>query len=136
MISLCFIATAQRPQGGGQSDKIRAMKVGVITQELNLSESQAEKFWPIYNNYSDERNEIFKEIRHLSKSGTHADSEEAIKKQDEILELRQKEITLTKKYRDSFLKVISAQQYAKLMDSERRFNQMLIEKLKERRQNN
>lgn len=38
----------------GQDDKhsqIKAMKTAYITEELDLSTSEAEKFWPVYNSY-------------------------------------------------------------------------------------
>ncbi|MCP9761533.1 Spy/CpxP family protein refolding chaperone [Lacihabitans soyangensis] len=129
------ISFGQRPGGnppGGE--RIRAMKVGMITNELKLTESQAEKFWPIYNNYSEEKNEIHQEIRRLSKRpGEDLSNNELMKRQDKILELQQDELNITKKYRDNFLRVISAQQYSSLMAAERKFNQMLLDKLKERR---
>lgn len=121
----------QGPPPGGE--KIRAIKIGMITQELRLTESQAEKFWPIYNNFSDERGEVHKEIRRLTKRpDENLSNNETLKRQDRILELQQQEIDITKKYRDSFLKVITPQQYGSLMATERKFNQMLLEKLKER----
>ena len=59
-----FAQGGHRPNGG---EKIRAMKVGLITEELNLSESQAEKFWPIYHSYSEERTHIHQQIRKLER---------------------------------------------------------------------
>lgn len=38
----------------GQDDKhsqIKAMKTAYITEKLDLSASEAEKFWPVYNSY-------------------------------------------------------------------------------------
>jgi Spy/CpxP family protein refolding chaperone len=133
-----FSQKNQNNRGNQGGEKIKAMKIGMITEELNLNTDQAEKFWPVYNDYSDERQAIMKEIRQKSrKSNDQNDSnDDILKNQDEILELKQKEITLTKKYRDSFLKVISVAQYSKLMDAERKFNEMLLEKLKERREKN
>ncbi|HLO43596.1 MAG TPA: Spy/CpxP family protein refolding chaperone [Leadbetterella sp.] len=129
------ISFGQRPGGnppGGE--RIRAMKVGMITNELKLTESQAEKFWPIYNNYSEEKNEIHQQIRRLTKRpDENLSNSEVIKRQDKILELQQDELDITKKYRDNFLRVITAQQYSNLMAAERKFNQMLLDKLKERR---
>ena len=133
LLILGISTQAQRPEGGPKGDRIKTIKIGMITQELKLTESQAEKFWPIYNAYSDDRNEIFRDIRQLSRNNQSLNNNEALKRQDEILDLRQEEINLTKKYRDSFLKVISPQQYGKLMETERKFNQMLLEKLKERK---
>ncbi len=135
LLIISTISFGQRPGGnppGGE--RIRAMKVGMITNELKLTESQAEKFWPIYNNYSEEKNEIHQEIRRLSKRpGEDLSNNELMKRQDKILELQQDELNITKKYRDNFLRVISAQQYSSLMAAERKFNQMLLDKLKERR---
>lgn len=131
-------AFAQRPGGDGPGgEKIKAMKIGMITNELKLTESQAEKFWPIYNAYSDEKNNIHLQIRRLSKNnGQNQSNEEALKNQDRILDLQQKELDVTKKYRDSFMKVISPQQYSSLLATERKFNQMLLDKLKERQGRN
>jgi Spy/CpxP family protein refolding chaperone len=130
------VSFGQRPPGnppGGE--RIRAMKVGMITNELKLSESQAEKFWPIYNNYSEEKNEIHQQIRRLhTRPDENLSNNEVMKRQDKILDLQQEELNVTKKYRDNFMRVITAQQYASLMAAERKFNQMLLDKLKERRE--
>ncbi|MCP9770253.1 hypothetical protein EGI22_20300 [Lacihabitans sp. LS3-19] len=131
-------AFGQRP--GGQApggEKIKAMKIGMITNELKLTESQAEKFWPIYNAYSDEKNDVHQQIRRLSRNnGENQSNAEALKNQDKILDLQQSELDITKKYRDSFMKVISPQQYSSLLATERKFNQMLLDKLKERQGRN
>jgi len=134
-VFLSLSSLAQGPQHGG-NERLRAMKVGMITQDINLTESQAEKFWPVYNNFEDERSQIFRKIRQLSRKDETLTSDDLVKRQDQIMALRQQELDLTKSYKESFLKVISIQQYAKLMDTERRFNQMLLEKLKERKGRN
>jgi hypothetical protein len=38
-------------QGRGQHERVKAFKTGYLTQELDLSPAEAEKFWPIYNTY-------------------------------------------------------------------------------------
>jgi len=48
---------AQSKEG---KDKIHAYKIAYLTEKLNLSTSQAEKFWPIYNDYSKNRREVYK----------------------------------------------------------------------------
>ena len=49
-ILLCLSAAAWS-QGRGQLERIKAFKTGYLTQELDLSPAEAEKFWPIYNEY-------------------------------------------------------------------------------------
>jgi len=49
-IVLC-LSMAAWSQGRGQHERVKAFKTGYLTQELNLSSAEAEKFWPIYNTY-------------------------------------------------------------------------------------
>src|SRR5574340_591376 len=41
-----------------KSEKIQALKIAFITQKLQLTSSEAEKFWPIYNEYENEINAL------------------------------------------------------------------------------
>lgn len=49
-IVLC-LSMAAWSQGRGQHERVKAFKTGYLTQELDLSSAEAEKFWPIYNTY-------------------------------------------------------------------------------------
>lgn len=123
--------------GPERGERVKAIKIGMITDELKLSEAQAEKFWPVYNAYDSERMSLHRQIREKTRNASNstASDDEVLKRQDEVLALKEKEIDLVKQYRGSFLKVISTKQYADLLETERRFNQMLMEKLKERGKN-
>jgi hypothetical protein len=39
-------------------DKLNAYKVGFFTKRLNLTSQEAEKFWPVYNEYQKQKNLI------------------------------------------------------------------------------
>lgn len=39
-------------------EKIKALKIAYITEQLNLTSTEAEKFWPIYNAYNREQNSL------------------------------------------------------------------------------
>ena len=39
-------------------EKIEAAKIGYLTNKLDLTSEQAQKFWPVYNEYSDKRFEL------------------------------------------------------------------------------
>jgi hypothetical protein len=128
---------AQKNQGRPDVHRIKAIKIGIITEKLQLSESQAERFWPLYNVYSDERAEVNRNIRQKIKGNSESNmsDSESLKRQDEILDLKEKDIQIERKYRDKFLKIISPKQYSDLLEAEHQFNKMLIEKLKEMRKN-
>ena len=43
----------------GSREKIKALKVAYLTEQLNLTSSEAEKFWPIYNRFEKERYKLY-----------------------------------------------------------------------------
>src|SRR5687768_7964578 len=50
--------SAPRPES---KEKIEAMKVGYITQKLDLTSKEAQSFWPVYNEFNAEIDKIKKE---------------------------------------------------------------------------
>jgi hypothetical protein len=39
-------------------EKLNNYKIGFFTKKLNLTSQEAEKFWPVYNDYQSQRNQI------------------------------------------------------------------------------
>ena len=118
------------PPASTQQDRILQLKIAKLTSDMKLTKSQAEKFWPIYNAFDNQRKEVRREIRMLSRN--FSEDDDAYKKQERIQDLKQKELDLTRKYKGDFLRVISEQQYGTMLVSEERFNQVLLDRLKER----
>ncbi|MBX2950965.1 MAG: hypothetical protein KF870_00565 [Leadbetterella sp.] len=118
------------PATSTQQDRILQIKIAKLTSDMKLTKSQAERFWPIYHACDNQRKEIRREIRLLSRN--FSEDDDAYKKQERIQELKQKELDLTRRYKGDFLKVISEQQYGIMLVSEERFNQVLLDRLKER----
>lgn len=111
-------------------DKITQLKIAKLTSDMQMTKSQAQKFWPVYNDFDAKRRDIRRQIRQLSKNISEDD--DAYKKQQRILDLKQNELDLTRTYKASFLRVITEQQYGIMLTSEERFNQVLLERLKDR----
>ena len=66
-------AFAQNPQRGqgnrqgrggeGWRERVRAEKVAFLTEQIDLTESEAQVFWPIYNQLQNEQRESFEAVR-------------------------------------------------------------------------
>lgn len=106
--------------------KIESAKIALITNRLNLSTEQAQQFWPIYNEYSDKRRDITRQLRNSNKPGGNA----AIDELNESVELKQKLVDMEKDYNAKFLRAITPQQLQELHNSERMFNKMLMDQLR------
>lgn len=112
-------------------ERIKAAKVGLITNRLNLSEEQAKGFWVVYDDFDKKRADIRKNIRQMtaeSRNITTSD-DKILTDLKEVLSLKQKEVDLEKDYLVKFLKTINVRQLSELYKTEQLFNQMLVKKL-------
>ncbi|MCO5286256.1 MAG: hypothetical protein M9898_07585 [Chitinophagaceae bacterium] len=89
-----------------------------MTERLQLTSSEAQQFWPVYQSY---QNEV---------KGLRAD-----RKDGDILENEEKLLAIKKKYRPSFEKVIGADKTSRLYQAEKDFRTVLIKRLRNQRKN-
>ncbi|MCF0074810.1 hypothetical protein LZD49_30265 [Dyadobacter sp. CY261] len=126
-------ANAQR-RSEEEIKRIQDAKVAIITNRLNLTPEQSTGFWPMYNEYAQKRREIHRAQRKIinDKKAEGQTDEAVLNNLNEVQELRQKELDLEKDYQNKFLKVITASQVIELYKAERTFNDMLIQRLKQK----
>lgn len=138
LLLLFFGAMSTTAQAQRRSEeeikKIQDAKVAIITNRLNLTPEQSTGFWPMYNEYSQQRREIHRAQRKIinDKKAEGQNDEAVLSNLKEVQELRQKELDLEKEYQSKFLKVITASQVIELYKAERTFNDMLIQRLKQK----
>jgi hypothetical protein len=122
--------SAAQPNGDRIRERIRAQRVAIYTDVLKLTPEEAQSFWPIYNQFLDEREKIQDEFKNVRRDNLNdAEAEAQIKKH---FELRQREIDLEKEMVQKLRKTISLQKIVKIPDAERAFRQTVLEKVKER----
>jgi hypothetical protein len=123
---------AQRSPSAAR-ERISTAKIGLITDRLNISSEQAPQFWATYNEYSDKKRELRKQLRGLRNNDAHltATDEQVQKSLQDMIALRQKEVDLEKDYMSRFLKTISPRQLAELYKTEQEFTKILLERLEE-----
>ena len=131
VLSILFLQLQGMAQGDG-SGRVRALRQEYVKSKLQLSETQANSFWPIYTRYLNERSALRLQYRDqfIHNGNELLSQSEAYKKVDENIEYKEKDLALSKRYKVEFLKVLTPQQLAELYQAEREFKQMLIERLK------
>jgi len=110
-------------------EQIETIKVAFITKKLDLSSEEAQKFWPIYNNYQ-------KELMLLMKKRREERLRTDIEPNDKInldLSYESKMLDLKKKYKKLYSKAIPAEKILLLYQAEREFREHLIKQLNHRR---
>ena len=119
-------------------EKIYALKVAFITNELSLTSSEAEKFWPIYNSFEDRQFDLKrqKSISYIKKMDDETLNKMSDKEaltvltqmeasEDEVFQLRKKLITSLKSF-------LSPVKIIKLKKAEDEFNKKLLQQYREK----
>ena len=116
-------------------EKVEAARIALITNRLGLSPEQAEKFWPVYREFAQKRQEIRKEFRQVQQGVERNKPDQ--QKQEELVklgfQLKQNELNLEKDYSGRIMSIISAQQMLNLRKAEQDFRLLIINQLQQRR---
>jgi Spy/CpxP family protein refolding chaperone len=140
---MSFFASAQKSiPKKPREEKIKALKIAFITDELNLTSKEAQRFWPVYNKFNETLHQLERSEKQHMRSNikgaggieniSEKEAKELIKK---IADL-EKQIYKTKIAYDSELaKVLSYKKILKLKTAEREFIRNLMKKYRRRRPN-
>ena len=111
-----------------RNPKLEAARNRFIGQQLSLTDAEARKFWPLYNQYQEE----LKAVR-IAKRINSADSDISASEQvDKELSYDTQMLTIRKRYKDEFMKFLSPAKVGQLYKSEQEFTDELIKQLSER----
>ena len=112
-------------------EKMRAEQVAFITQELNLTEAEAQQFWPVYNDIQAKRRKAYSESFEAMKA-----LKEAVDKDGDVKVPMENYLSAKKKLEpiedeavQRYSKVLPKAKVAKLILSEERFRHNQIGKL-------
>ena len=125
---------AQEEDKDARHERIKALKVAFFTQELDLTEKKAEKFWPIYNKYEKEKYELHKR-EHIDLENvecmSEAESEDLL---NEFLSVESEEYKIKKQLFRDLKQIISAKEIIKLHKLEDEFHKKLIKEYRSKRE--
>ncbi len=115
-------------------EKIKAARIAFITERLGLTPDEAEKFWPVYREFSMKRQEIKKQFKENRKNPDPAKTIEQNEKESiELgLTLKQRELDLEKEYSGKLLNVVPAQKVMALRKAEDDFRKVLLDQIQKR----
>lgn len=137
IVLMSIVAFAQ-PKNGFKGNKgpeqwrerMRAEQVAFITSELNLTEAEAQAFWPVYNDVQNKRREAFKasaEAFQALSEGIEGDN--VNKLLDKYLESKKDAEKIESEAINRFKKVLPKEKVAKLVLAEEKFRHRQISRL-------
>ncbi|HPF51870.1 MAG TPA: hypothetical protein PK335_09870 [Draconibacterium sp.] len=118
-------------------ERYRSEKIAFLTNKLDLSPTEAQKFWPVYNEMDKERSEVQQERRDLDRQVREAtetlSDKEIIKLTRDYASNAEKEGSLATKYNEQFLKILPPQKVLKLYKAENEFRMYMFRKYRDQR---
>ena len=115
---------------GHRLGQLENAKIAFITNRVVLTQDKAQKFWPLYNEFSDRRRDLNRSGRLLRRDVSESLSDPQIRENiTQSFALRQQELNLEKEYFEKFQKVISLRQVAQLFAAERDFTREVIKRV-------
>ncbi|MFN5335369.1 MAG: hypothetical protein ACK5BV_09300 [Bacteroidota bacterium] len=107
---------AQVKENAAREEKIQTLEIAFISRKLNLNPEEAQKFWPVYNEYK-------REVRQI------AITQKAQPDRD-VIDFEQKVIDVRKKYKDQFSGVIGQARMNQFFKAEHEFRGVLLNKVR------
>ena len=124
-------AFGQRPMDNPRNpearEKIRAAHAAYITERIELTSSESEKFWPVYREYNEKKRELRQQLREANQ--VEADHKKILEME---LRLKQEELDLEKEYTGKLQQIIPAEKLVKLRQAEMDFRRLILRRVQER----
>ena len=130
------ITQAQEEKKDNKPDfeKFNSMRIAFITDHLNLTQEEAQEFWPIFNEFQSQKDSLRMESFQINKQFMDKEEDIGEAESDEILEkgmeLKKKEMELDIEYHEKFKKVLSSKKIMKLYMSEHQFKSFLLRQIR------
>jgi len=123
LLLLCMITSlffghlvAQELPEEKREEKIQSLEIAFISRKLSLTPDEAQRFWPVYNEYKKE----VRQTAQLQKNSPDRD----------VLDFEQRMIDIRKKYRDQFAGAIGKERMNRFFKAEHEFRAVLLNRIK------
>jgi len=130
-------------QNRDKHDNFRAYKIAYITQQLDLTPTEAEKFWPLYNEFGKQfyklkvidKRDMKRKIKENGGIDTLSEGE-ANEYVTILLNSEEEIVKLKKKFYDRLKNVLSPNKILKLYNAEDEFNRKLLSEFRKNKSKN
>jgi len=119
-------------------EKLESYKIAFFTQKLKLTPSEAEKFWPLYNELQEERAKVQAErvklFRMLNQGSETLSDLELTRMGDKVVELDVFDNNLTVKFHQYIREILPPIKVLRYYQAENQYKIQLLNQLQERRE--
>ena len=134
ILIICLLASsfAQAQKREKARERIKAMRVAFITEKLQLTPTESEQFWPVFNEFERERNKLRKEHK-AARKGDDLSDDEAEAQMMANFDTQEQMIALKRKYFKKLKTILPVKKLARLEKAEREFKEVVVKEMRRRK---
>ena len=137
LVVLTFPGISQELPRNSQ-ERFNAQRIAFFTERLRLTPEEAQTFWPVYNEYQDEKSKIIEKRRELTRTlleNQRTLSDDKIEELgDEYVATVIEEAELLRTYHARFKEVLPAQKVPRIYQTETQFKNYLLRQIQQSQQ--
>ena len=138
VLTFCFSTNAQKRKG--HKEKIKLLKISYLTEQLDLTSLEAEKFWPVYNEHSKnilgfiaKKSDALKKELSVVKEIDSIDERKALILFNLTQHLEKKKFEERENYIKKLKPILSIKKIIKLQIAEKEFGRKLMQKYRHKK---
>jgi hypothetical protein len=114
-------------------DKLNAYKIGFFTKKLNLTSQEAEKFWPVHNEYQKQKNLVQQErislMRNFNQNESTLNDEQLTEISDKLVATIVQESSLAVTFHKKLKEVLPPAKVIRFYQAENQYKAQLLKEL-------
>jgi len=138
LLSLLILPVLMISSLSGQEkprERLEAYKIAFFTKKLELTSQEASRFWPIYNEFQEKKNQIQLEKmrinRDFNQNGLNMTDKEMTDAGDKFIALEMQSSSLALEYHKKFKEILPPVKVLKLYQAENQYRIQLLQELKQ-----
>ena len=138
MLVLTLIPVLRTSAQNPNFERLDAYKIAFYTKRLNLTSQEAERFWPVYNEYQDKKNGIQQQrillARNSNQNSVNMSDKELTDAGDKLISLQMEEANLALEFHKKFKEILSPEKVLRLYQAENQYRLTLLNELRDRKE--
>ncbi|MEX0983189.1 MAG: hypothetical protein WD577_13865 [Bacteroidales bacterium] len=131
---LFVVSLTAAAQPGGHMQRFKEEKISFYNEKLDLSEAEAEKFWPVQEDLHNRNMKINEDEKNLLvyySSNYEAMSDQEIDETvQKFLELQQSRVDLSREYHKTFVEIMGKKKTMQMYALDREFRMYILKKFR------
>ncbi len=138
LLAACTVPGNTQGVPGRTQERFNAQRIAFFTERLRLTPEEAKEFWPVYNEYQDEKNKVIEKrrelTRHLIQNQQTLSDREIEEAGDKYVATVIEEAELLTAYHARFKEVLPIRKVPRIYHTENQFKNYLLRQIQQSQQ--